>query len=211
MSGFTTTGATVLTHIEEMPDSLLFWRQFTQWLGGMGISCSRSRCSLVCGSAAGSCSRRAPGPGVRADLRPGSADGASALGLYVGLTVAMALFLSGSAGRDRRRDGSLRGAGPRLLDVPDRRLLSLRPAAETFAPASQWVIAVFMLIAGVNFALLYLLFVRADPWPSSATRSSVSTRRCFCSVPRDDGRALDRGNRQGRGGVPSTRSSRSSR
>ena len=37
MSGFTTTGATVLTDIEAMPDSLLIWRQLTQWLGGMGI------------------------------------------------------------------------------------------------------------------------------------------------------------------------------
>ena len=37
MSGFTTTGATVLTDVEAMPDSLLIWRQLTQWLGGMGI------------------------------------------------------------------------------------------------------------------------------------------------------------------------------
>jgi len=37
MSGFTTTGATVLDKIEPIPKSLLFWRAFTQWLGGMGI------------------------------------------------------------------------------------------------------------------------------------------------------------------------------
>lgn len=37
MSGFTTTGSTVLTDIEAMPEGLLFWRSFTQWLGGMGI------------------------------------------------------------------------------------------------------------------------------------------------------------------------------
>ena len=37
MSGFTTTGASVLTDYETVPTSLLFWRQFTQWLGGMGI------------------------------------------------------------------------------------------------------------------------------------------------------------------------------
>ncbi|MDP3937421.1 MAG: potassium transporter TrkG, partial [Deltaproteobacteria bacterium] len=36
-SGFTTTGSTVLTHIEAEPRTLLFWRAFTQWLGGMGI------------------------------------------------------------------------------------------------------------------------------------------------------------------------------
>lgn len=37
VSGFTTTGATILTNIESMPKSLLFWRAFTHWIGGMGI------------------------------------------------------------------------------------------------------------------------------------------------------------------------------
>ena len=37
MSGFTTTGATILVNIEELPHGLLFWRSFTHWLGGMGI------------------------------------------------------------------------------------------------------------------------------------------------------------------------------
>ena len=37
MSGFTTTGATILVNIEELPHALLFWRSFTNWLGGMGI------------------------------------------------------------------------------------------------------------------------------------------------------------------------------
>ena len=37
MSGYTTTGATILEDIESVPHGLLFWRSFTQWLGGMGI------------------------------------------------------------------------------------------------------------------------------------------------------------------------------
>ena len=37
MSGFTTTGASILTDIEKLPEGLLFWRSLTQWLGGMGI------------------------------------------------------------------------------------------------------------------------------------------------------------------------------
>ena len=37
MSGFTTTGASILTDIESMPHGVLFWRSFTHWLGGMGI------------------------------------------------------------------------------------------------------------------------------------------------------------------------------
>ena len=38
-SGFTTTGATILTEIESIPKSILFWRSFTHWIGGMGILC----------------------------------------------------------------------------------------------------------------------------------------------------------------------------
>ena len=37
MSGFSTTGGSVITHVEELPRSLAIWRQFTQWLGGIGI------------------------------------------------------------------------------------------------------------------------------------------------------------------------------
>lgn len=37
MSGFTTTGATILDHIETLPHGLLFWRSLTQWIGGLGI------------------------------------------------------------------------------------------------------------------------------------------------------------------------------
>jgi len=37
LSGFTTTGATILTNIEDMPKGILFWRSLTQWLGGIGI------------------------------------------------------------------------------------------------------------------------------------------------------------------------------
>ncbi|MGB1039868.1 MAG: potassium transporter TrkG, partial [Flavobacteriales bacterium] len=37
MSGFSTTGASILNNIEEMPESILFWRSMTQWIGGMGI------------------------------------------------------------------------------------------------------------------------------------------------------------------------------
>ena len=37
MSGFTTTGSTILTVVEVLPKSVLFWRALTHWLGGMGI------------------------------------------------------------------------------------------------------------------------------------------------------------------------------
>ena len=71
---------------------------------------------------------------------------------------------------------------------------------EAFAPASQWVIAGFMAIAGANFALLYRLFVRADPRPlvrDEEFRLYVTLLLLGSLVlPR----ALDRGDREGRGG-----------
>ena len=37
VSGFTTTSASILTHIEDLPKGILFWRSFTHWAGGMGV------------------------------------------------------------------------------------------------------------------------------------------------------------------------------
>jgi len=45
MSGFTTTGATILNNIESMPEGILFWRSLTQWIGGDGYHCSG--CSYI--------------------------------------------------------------------------------------------------------------------------------------------------------------------
>lgn len=58
MSGFSATGATVLTDIEVLDRSLLLWRQFTQWLGGMGIVVLAIAVLPDCASAAATCCRR---------------------------------------------------------------------------------------------------------------------------------------------------------
>ena len=50
-SGFTTTGASILTNVEILPHSILFWRSFTHWIGGMGSRwrCCRGRTRVPCG------------------------------------------------------------------------------------------------------------------------------------------------------------------
>ena len=61
MSGFTATGATVLTHIEALGQAMQFWRQLTHWFGGHGgSSSSRSPCYLAYGWAAGGCCSVSP-------------------------------------------------------------------------------------------------------------------------------------------------------
>ncbi|MBQ3423999.1 MAG: TrkH family potassium uptake protein, partial [Clostridia bacterium] len=93
-SGFTTTGATILTDVEALPKGLLFWRSFTHWAGGMGVLVL----SLALIPKMGARSihlMRAESPGPSTDkLVPRVANNAQILyGLYVGLSVAMVIAL----------------------------------------------------------------------------------------------------------------------
>ncbi len=149
LSGFTTTGATILTDIEIVPRSLLFWRALTHWMGGMGI--------IVLGLAilpmlgvGGMQLFRAEVPGPTADrLRPRIQDTAKLLwGVYVGLTglEALLLLLGGmdwfdalchafatlATGGFSTRNASVGAYGSAYVDA---------------------VVTLFMFLAGVNFAL----------------------------------------------------------
>ena len=167
MSGFTTTGATVVTDYEGLSRSIDMWRQFTQWLGGMGI--------IVLAIAVLPRLRvggrqlmesELPGPEV-ASLSERIAQTARRLWvLYAALTAAEALILAsfGWLGSGRAHD-RVRGAGARLHDDAYRRLLDPGAFDRAFSAASQWTIAVFMILAGTNFALLYRAFVRRRPAP----------------------------------------------
>ncbi len=149
VSGFTTTGATVLTDIEALPRSLLLWRALTHWLGGMGI--------IVLGLAilpmlgvGGMQLFRAEVPGPTADrLRPRIQDTAKLLwGVYVGLTAAeVALLMLG---------------GIDLFEAVCHAFATMATGGFSTRNASvgafnsayvDAVITVFMFLAGVNFAL----------------------------------------------------------
>ena len=94
MSGFTTTGATVLSNIEAMPQGLLLWRSFTQWLGGMGIVVLFVAVLPALGVEA-KYLYKGEVPGVKKDgLRPRIKDTASLLWkIYLGLTGAEIILL----------------------------------------------------------------------------------------------------------------------
>ncbi|HOM48529.1 MAG TPA: potassium transporter TrkG, partial [Candidatus Hydrogenedentes bacterium] len=94
MSGFTTTGATILVAIEGLPRSLLFWRDFTHWLGGLGIVLLLLIVLPFLG-AGGKLLFRSEVPGiVKSGLRPRIKDSALILlKLYCGMTVVMTLIL----------------------------------------------------------------------------------------------------------------------
>jgi trk/ktr system potassium uptake protein len=153
-SGFTTTGATVLSGLDASPHGMLLWRALTQWLGGMGIIVFTIAVLPLLGIGGMQLFRaEVPGP-VTDKLTPRIADTARRLWLvYVGITVANALgywmtgmrpfdalchaFTTLSTGGFSTRDASL----------------------AAFSPAAQWVAIVFMVLSGMNFALHYRLIV----------------------------------------------------
>ncbi len=149
MSGFTTTGASVLTNIEALPHGLLLWRSLTQWLGGMGIIVLTIAILPFLG-VGGMQIFKAESPGPTMDkLTPRIAETAKLLwGIYVGITLLEVLLLK------------LCGMG--LFDAVCHSLATMATGgfsprngsvADYNSPYINMVITVFMLIAGTNFAL----------------------------------------------------------
>ncbi len=162
MSGFTTTGASVLTDIAALDRSLLMWRQFTQWLGGMGIIVL-ALAVLPRLRVGGRQLLESEMPGPEVDqLADRIRSTAQRLWLlYVALTAAQALILAvfGWTGIDDRMD-LFNAVAHAFTTLPTGGFSPEPRSVEPFAAASQWVIVVFMVLAGMNFALLFRLFVR---------------------------------------------------
>lgn len=164
MSGFSTTGATVVTDVDALDRSILIWRQLTQWLGGMGI--------IVLALAVLPRLRiggrqmfesELPGPEVN-QLAERIRDTARRLWmLYIGLTLVLiaALLVVHAAGLDDRLS-PFDAIGNALSTIPLGGFATDNRSFEPFAPVTQWIVALFMALAGVNFALLYRTLVRGD-------------------------------------------------
>jgi len=151
MSGFTTTGASILTDIEQLPRSILFWRSLTHWLGGMGIMVLFVAILSQLGAGGMQVFRaESPGP-ITEKIRPKISTTAKILWLsYVFLTADEAILLR-IAGMDwfdslTHTFGTLATGGfsPKNLSV-----------GHYQSPAVEWVITIFMFAAGANFALYY--------------------------------------------------------
>ena len=157
MSGITTTGATVLTDIEALPKSVLMWRQFSQWLGGMGIIVlALAVLPRLRVGGRQLMESELPGPEVE-NLATSIRQTAQRLWLlYVALTAleALALAVVGWAGLDGRMD-LFEAVAHAFTTLPTGGFSTQARSIEAFAAVTQWVIALFMLLAGVNFALTY--------------------------------------------------------
>lgn len=159
VSGFTTTGATVLARVEVLPHDLQFWRCFSHWLGGMGIVLLAIAVLplLVTG---GMRLYRAEFSGARSEkLKPRITETALALWkIYFALTLAecLALYLAGMTTFEAIcHTFSTLGTGG----------FSTRTAsiAAFNSPAIEFIIIVFMLLSGISFAQHYRLWVERRP------------------------------------------------
>jgi trk system potassium uptake protein TrkH len=162
MSGFSATGASVLTDIEGLSRSMAMWRQLTAWIGGLGIIVMFLAVlpRLNVGGRQALFKAEMPGPevGLEDTIRETAR---RFVVLYVSLTALMTVVLAalGWTGIDDHMD-LYRAVAHAFTTIATAGFSTEARSIEPFAPATQWAIALFMILAGPNFALLYLGFVR---------------------------------------------------
>lgn len=154
ISGFTTTGASILTNIEELPYSILFWRSLTHWMGGLGIIVMSLAMLPVFGSSGAQLfATESAGP-TTDKIHPKVAETAKRLLLiYVILTGAETILLrfGGMGWFDAvcHSFGTVATGG-----------FSTKQASIAYWDSAyiQYVIAIFMMLSGINFSLYYFGF-----------------------------------------------------
>ena len=156
MSGFTTTGATIIDDVEALPHGLLFWRSLTHWIGGLGIMFFTIAIlpSLVGGSVQ-VFSAEATGP-IKSKMHPRLSTTAKWIwGIYLLITASCAacFWLFGMGFFDSiNYSMSIAATGG----------FSTHNASMAFfdSAAIDYTAAIFMILSGVNFSLLYLLILK---------------------------------------------------
>ena len=156
VSGFTTTGSTVLTDIESLPKGILFWRALTQWMGGVGVLVLTL--AIFPATAEGSVylmRAESPGP-IKSKLVPRLKDTARILyTIYIGLTVGQTVCL--------------RLAGVNWYEALTHAFTTISTGGFSVRAASvaaydslvvHWIFIIFQFLSGVNFSLLFLAVCR---------------------------------------------------
>lgn len=168
VSGFTTTGASILEDVEAMSKGLLFWRSFTHWLGGMGIlvfvmaimdkTPDRSINIL-----------KAEMPGHTVDKFTPKARSTAKILYYIYLALTLAetvLLLCGGMPLFDSVVHAIGTAGTGGFGIKADSIAS-------YNPYLQWVITVFMLLFGVSFNIYFLMLLRK--WKSIAQSNELWT------------------------------------
>ena len=160
VSGFTTTGSTILTEIEHLPKGILFWRSFTHWIGGMGVLVfTLALLPKLSGRTSHLARAESPGP-TFTKLLPKMGDTAKLLyALYFVLTLieAVCLLLAGM----NVYDALIHAFGTAGTGGFSNYNASI---AAFQNPLIEWIIAIFMMLFGVNFAM-YFHMLRKEKEP----------------------------------------------
>lgn len=156
VSGFTTTGSSILTEIESLPKSLLFWRSFTHWIGGMGVLVfALAVLPSNDGSAMHLMRAEAPGPKVGKLVSKMSSTARILYAIYLALTVleCVCLLIAGQNFYDSVVN-AFATAGTGGFSVLNTSIGGYD------SPAVEYIISIFMLLFGVNFNLFYFILIK---------------------------------------------------
>ena len=155
ISGFTTTGSSILSNVEALTHCSLFWRSFTHWIGGMGVLVFLlAVIPLTGGSNINLMKAESPGPSV-GKLVPKIRYTARILYIiYFGMTVLQTiLLLFGGMTFLDALNTAMGTAGTGGFGIRNDSFTS-------FSPYIQWVVTIFMILFGVNFNAYYLIVLR---------------------------------------------------
>ena len=157
MSGFSTTGSTVVADVAELSRSMAMWRQFTTWIGGVGIIVMFLAVlpRLRVGGRQALFKTEMPGPELplATTIRETARQFVT---LYVAITALEILVLAGLGwtGVDPRMT-LFNATGHAFATIATAGFSPEARSLEPFEPATQWAVVFFMLVAGTNFALLF--------------------------------------------------------
>ena len=197
MSGFTTTGSTIMTDIESWSKSLLFWRSFSQWLGGAGIIMIFVSVLPMLGVGGRALFKNEfPGLNVQNFSLRIREESKKFHYIYIGLSAAQLVLLM------------ITGIGVYDSLVVMFSTVSsggILPHTESIAfynnPLVEWIVIIFMFLAGTNFYLHYNIFLSRKLsyyWKSSEFRTyviliSISTAAVFATIWAGDLEGIEQG------------------
>lgn len=155
VSGFTTTGTSILSDVEALSHASLFWRSFTHWIGGMGVLVFLlALIPITGGTHMHIMKAESPGPSVD-KLMPKVRQTAGVLYfIYILLTVLEIIFLL--AGKMPVFDAlttSFGTAGTGGFGIKN-------SSIGGYSPYIQWVVGIFMMLFGINFSFYFLILIR---------------------------------------------------
>ena len=157
VSGFTTTGASILSSVEDLPWGMLYWRSFTHWVGGMGVLVFLLAVTPGDGNKGFTMHllrAESPGPSVGKLVPKMRKTAAILYVIYIGLTIINFLFLiAGKMPAIEAVCTAFGTAGTGGFGIKNDSLAS-------YSPYIQNVTTVFMILFGVNFSCYYLLLLR---------------------------------------------------